>query len=463
MAATEKRCLRRVAAPPPAFVMVNLPAPRHCPGPTEASGPANGLMIMQTVDTGRPECGPTGNVDLLVEKGFLLLGSIEFQIDEHLLSNGTRIDPETRYFMARVRDAAGDAATKMLDDARNRLETAPGAGALDSATAEAPGGEAAHTSISPTEAGSLATVDPGRRHGILFGRTTRSVALGTAVPALAAALLVTAWTASVGPGEFAGGADAPGIGEPEVTTASGAAMAGKVAAAIRPSSVQRDEKTGLAGGTSTVSVAGPIPDELQANYLRLPAEAGEAESSDPAGYRRLAETLALALHTRRPGEQPPYPDPRAGPEQTALTGEQAVALAAEQRLALSAGIRREVQHRLALAHFDPQHVDGIFGPATRTALGEWQRAAGIPATGYLDASALAVLRDQTADDYRAMQAANKGARRQAPRMVLMSPVPQASPLRANGCTRARTGKIIYGRGVRCDFRGLRQSIAGLFG
>jgi peptidoglycan hydrolase-like protein with peptidoglycan-binding domain len=137
---------------------------------------------------------------------------------------------------------------------------------------------------------------------------------------------------------------------------------------------------------------------------------------------------------------------------------------AEQRLDLSAGVRKEVQRRLALARFDPQHFDGIFGPATRAALRDWQGTAGIPATGYLNASALALLREQTADDYRAMQMANKArARQQARRALVTSPVPRASPRQVDECSRTPTGEIVYGEGVRCDFRGLRQSIARLFG
>ena len=186
---------------------------------------------MQTVvEDGRPESGPDRDVDLLVEKGFLLLGSIEFQIDEHLMSNGTRIDPETRFFMARVRDAAGDGAAKMLEEARSRLETAPGAGARDGAVAEAPGGQPADASILPAEGGSPATADPGRRHSMAFGRRAATVGLGTAAAALAAALLVTAWAASVGPRGFTGGTDASGAEELAATAASDAVAAGQIAA-----------------------------------------------------------------------------------------------------------------------------------------------------------------------------------------------------------------------------------------
>jgi hypothetical protein len=68
---------------------------------------------------------------------------------------------------------------------------------------------------------------------------------------------------------------------------------------------------------------------------------------------------------------------------------------AEAGLSLSRQDRRDVQQRLDLAGFDPGAADGIFGPATRTAITSWQRAEGLRATGYLDASQLGLLRERT--------------------------------------------------------------------
>jgi hypothetical protein len=406
-------------------------------------------MQRVVADGGRPKSGP--ECDVPVEKGLLLLGSIEFQIDNHLMSHGTRIDPETRFFMAQVRDAAGDAATKMLDEARCRLETAPTPGSTDDAETDAPEAKAAEAAPPPLGGASLETNSQDAHHGRALGRWAASAGLVLAAALLAAALLVMGWTPSDTVMDSAAVTHRTGANGPAVEiTASRAAFAG-------------NDGGGPAGDASSMAVAGPDRHDVRANHPGQGAEAAGARQPAVAPYRQLAEPLAIALHPRKPGEQPPYPDPRAGPEQTAPTGEQATALA-EQRLDLSAGVRREVQRRLALARFDPHHFDGIFGPATRASLREWQGAAGIPATGYLNASALALLREQTADDYRAMQAANKArARQQARRTVLTSPVPQASPRSANECSRTPAGEIVYGEGVRCDFRGLRQSIAGLFG
>ena len=403
----------------------------------------------RVADGSRPGGGP--ECDLPIEKGLLLLGSIEFQIENHLMSHGTRIDPETRFFMAQVRDAAGDAATKMLVETRNRLETAPAPGSLDGAETNAPEAQSAEASSPQPEAASLESSSLSACDGRAFWQRAASAGLGAAAAILAGALLLSGWAPSDRLKDSTAGTDMSGANGP----------AGEIPAA--QAVLAGSEEGGSAGDALSMAITGPVRNDVRASHPGQGAESAGAGQPAVAPYRQLAEALAIALHPRKPGEQPPYPDPRAGPEQTAPMGEQAAAMA-EQRLDLPAGVRREVQRRLALARFDPHHFDGIFGPATRAALREWQGTAGIPATGYLNASALALLREQTADEYRAMQAANKArARQQARRTVLTSPVPQASPRHADECSRTRTGEIVYGEGVRCDFRGLRQSIAGLFG
>ncbi len=47
---------------------------------------------------------------------------------------------------------------------------------------------------------------------------------------------------------------------------------------------------------------------------------------------------------------------------------------------------RRLQRRLKAAGFDPGPIDGIFGPATRTALKQYQTAQGLSVTGELDPS-----------------------------------------------------------------------------
>ena len=70
----------------------------------------------------------------------------------------------------------------------------------------------------------------------------------------------------------------------------------------------------------------------------------------------------------------------------------AVATAAsEAALGLDRAARRRIQRGLAAAGFDPGPADGVFGPATRTAIRRWQAGRGAPSTGYLDGAAAVAL------------------------------------------------------------------------
>ena len=64
----------------------------------------------------------------------------------------------------------------------------------------------------------------------------------------------------------------------------------------------------------------------------------------------------------------------------------------EDGLGLDRTARQEVQRGLQAAGFDPGGADGLFGPRTRSAIRSWQTSRGSRATGYLDASSVALLR-----------------------------------------------------------------------
>ncbi|EAQ03217.1 hypothetical protein OB2597_13773 [Pseudooceanicola batsensis HTCC2597] len=72
------------------------------------------------------------------------------------------------------------------------------------------------------------------------------------------------------------------------------------------------------------------------------------------------------------------------------------AQSAEADLALTREARREVQRYLTILGFNTRGVDGIFGPATRSALTDWQVARRFDETGYLDARQLSALRSEGA-------------------------------------------------------------------
>jgi peptidoglycan hydrolase-like protein with peptidoglycan-binding domain len=66
--------------------------------------------------------------------------------------------------------------------------------------------------------------------------------------------------------------------------------------------------------------------------------------------------------------------------------------AREAALALTRSERRELQRDLTILGHDTRGIDGIFGPATRAAIVDWQAERGVPRTGYLDEEQVAALR-----------------------------------------------------------------------
>ena len=67
---------------------------------------------------------------------------------------------------------------------------------------------------------------------------------------------------------------------------------------------------------------------------------------------------------------------------------------AERDLNLTRDERRDVQRNLTILGHDPRGVDGLFGPASRNAIGSWQRANFYDVSGFLDAGQIQKLREQ---------------------------------------------------------------------
>ncbi len=57
---------------------------------------------------------------------------------------------------------------------------------------------------------------------------------------------------------------------------------------------------------------------------------------------------------------------------------------AEAALGLSREERRQIQRALRTLGHDPRGIDGVFGPATRRAIRDWQASVGLRTTGYLE-------------------------------------------------------------------------------
>lgn len=69
--------------------------------------------------------------------------------------------------------------------------------------------------------------------------------------------------------------------------------------------------------------------------------------------------------------------------------------AGERALNLTVSERREVQLRLTLLGHSTQGTNGTFGPLTRRAIEDWQRAQRVTVTGYLTADQVRTLQRQT--------------------------------------------------------------------
>lgn len=111
----------------------------------------------------------------------------------------------------------------------------------------------------------------------------------------------------------------------------------------------------------------------------------------PAGDERTAWAAALAQDTVAAYEDflAAFPNGRnaplaraaidrlrpADPAQAARAGEEALALTRDQR--------REVQRNLSLLEYNTRGIDGIFGPASRSAIAAWQRTNGYEPTTFL--------------------------------------------------------------------------------
>ncbi|MEL6235710.1 MAG: peptidoglycan-binding protein [Pseudomonadota bacterium] len=150
------------------------------------------------------------------------------------------------------------------------------------------------------------------------------------------------------------------------------------------------------------------------------------------------ETVANRLHHAWPAP-PDYSD--IDPERQ------------EALLALVRNDRKEIQRRLRLAGFDPKGVDGLFGPATRTAITEWQTARGFEATGYLNAAQKARLEDETNDRYvpPTPRIATRTER-------LWSSIRQSTrSIGPSSCRRDQNGRPVRGYETRCAAEGKSPS------
>jgi len=130
----------------------------------------------------------------------------------------------------------------------------------------------------------------------------------------------------------------------------------------------------------------------------------------------------------------------------------------ELALELSAAQRINVQRRLALAGFDPNGFDGVFGDRTRGAIADFQTAWSFPASGYLDTSVIAELNQRTESAYQALR---RQAAAQPAAAPTIAPVESqvATADAAGECARYSDGRIVERQSLACDIAGLSEKFA----
>lgn len=216
----------------------------------------------------------------------------------------------------------------------------------------------------------------------------------------------------------------------------------------------------IAAGAGILSACG-----LTLAFLAAGQDAASNGAHGGAGALEQAEADVLApvvAHYRIAAEmmlgdrEQAYPDPREGMMrlQLAAQADPEADAGAEAGLDLSPAKRREIQRRLHLAEHNPKGIDGVFGPATRTAIAAWQEQSNIPPTGYVTERTLNRLVAETDDAYHVWRVAEK-ARRHQRIMTAAAPVRRAEP---TGCERLNSGEIAYGQNIRCDVKGLRENL-----
>jgi peptidoglycan hydrolase-like protein with peptidoglycan-binding domain len=128
----------------------------------------------------------------------------------------------------------------------------------------------------------------------------------------------------------------------------------------------------------------------------LTADLAVAELEDVRVYGFASPHLSFGAPADLP-EEAEAPPPR--PEETDLAeapeaepSPEEAAEAEEAGLGLDQAARRGVQEDLTVLGYATRGIDGIFGPGTRSAIGEWQEREGFEATGFLTAEQVARLR-----------------------------------------------------------------------
>lgn len=159
---------------------------------------------------------------------------------------------------------------------------------------------------------------------------------------------------------------------------AGNLSAAQVEASLR---LTRTQRTDIQRQLTKIGYDAGVADGLWGSRTRAAISAWQrANRKTQTGYVTAAEVKLIASQA---GSVSPAPE------------EDNSAALEERLLGLTVAERVDVQRRLIRLGYSPNRTDGVFGPGTRRAIGEWQGDGGETVTGYLTADQVRLLRVQT--------------------------------------------------------------------
>ena len=193
----------------------------------------------------------------------------------------------------------------------------------------------------------------------------------------------------------------------------------------------------------STSLAAPLADSRQAQENLLWESAQHSNSGPdyqaylsafPSGvFAQMAKNRIASIESARTS----VPQTLAMAEPSSLKDDalkDSVATAdTERALNLGAAGEKEVQQRLSALAIYAGPKTGTLDPATRSALGEWQKKSGFPPTSFLDSSQLAALKADSETEYQKSLVAQPAAQPAAPdtpRRFFVKPSPKPPVVRS---------------------------------
>ena len=170
------------------------------------------------------------------------------------------------------------------------------------------------------------------------------------------------------------------VTQPDVDTPTGTQSAAQVEASLRLTRTQRIE---IQRQLSKIGYDSGVADGLWGSRTRAAISGWQkANRKAQTGYVTAAQIKLIASQG---GNVAPAPAPDDG-DGAALE---------ERLLDLTVAERGDVQRRLIRLGYPTNRTDGVFGPASRRAIAEWQADEGEPVTGYLTADQVRLIRVET--------------------------------------------------------------------